>query len=90
MKQEVKTRQQEKHKTRLSRLIPIIVKANLVKTTCENLTSLLPQDLGWFDNPKNSVGALTTRLATDAAQVQGVSPRADAEPSLRVVSPQDQ
>lgn len=31
------------------------------------------QDLGWFDNPKNSVGALTTRLATDAAQVQGVS-----------------
>lgn len=31
------------------------------------------QDLGWFDNHKNSVGALTTRLATDAAQVQGVS-----------------
>lgn len=31
------------------------------------------KDLGWFDNPKNSVGALTTRLATDAAQVQGVS-----------------
>lgn len=31
------------------------------------------QDLGWFDDSKNSVGALTTRLATDAAQVQGVS-----------------
>uniref|UniRef100_A0A8C5I2M5 ABC-type xenobiotic transporter n=1 Tax=Gouania willdenowi TaxID=441366 RepID=A0A8C5I2M5_GOUWI len=35
--------------------------------------SMMRQDLGWFDNPKNSVGALTTRLATDAAQVQGVS-----------------
>uniref|UniRef100_A0A3Q2C7V3 ATP-binding cassette, sub-family B (MDR/TAP), member 4 n=1 Tax=Cyprinodon variegatus TaxID=28743 RepID=A0A3Q2C7V3_CYPVA len=33
----------------------------------------LDEDLGWFDNPKNSVGALTTRLATDAAQVQGAS-----------------
>uniref|UniRef100_A0AAQ4Q6T6 ABC-type xenobiotic transporter n=1 Tax=Gasterosteus aculeatus aculeatus TaxID=481459 RepID=A0AAQ4Q6T6_GASAC len=31
------------------------------------------KDLGWYDHPKNSVGALTTRLATDAAQVQGVS-----------------
>lgn len=31
------------------------------------------QDLGWYDNSKNSVGALTTRLATDTAQVQGVS-----------------
>uniref|UniRef100_A0AAX7V0J4 ATP-binding cassette sub-family B member 5 n=1 Tax=Astatotilapia calliptera TaxID=8154 RepID=A0AAX7V0J4_ASTCA len=31
------------------------------------------QDLGWFDQPKNSVGALTTRLATDAAQVQGAA-----------------
>lgn len=31
------------------------------------------QDLGWYDDPKNSVGALTTRLATDTAQVQGVS-----------------
>ncbi|KAM6910395.1 ATP-dependent translocase ABCB1 [Xenentodon cancila] len=35
--------------------------------------SMLRQDLGWFDDPKNSVGALTTRLATDAAQVQGAS-----------------
>uniref|UniRef100_A0A1A8DIH0 ATP-binding cassette, sub-family B (MDR/TAP), member 4 n=1 Tax=Nothobranchius kadleci TaxID=1051664 RepID=A0A1A8DIH0_NOTKA len=35
--------------------------------------SMLRQDLGWFDKPKNSVGALTTRLATDAAQVQGAS-----------------
>uniref|UniRef100_A0A8C6NY05 ATP-binding cassette, sub-family B (MDR/TAP), member 4 n=1 Tax=Nothobranchius furzeri TaxID=105023 RepID=A0A8C6NY05_NOTFU len=35
--------------------------------------SMLRQDLGWFDKPKNSIGALTTRLATDAAQVQGAS-----------------
>ncbi|KAM9310241.1 ATP-dependent translocase ABCB1-like [Pholidichthys leucotaenia] len=35
--------------------------------------AMLRQDLGWFDHPKNSVGALTTRLATDAAQVQGAA-----------------
>uniref|UniRef100_A0AAX7U7S3 ATP-binding cassette sub-family B member 5 n=1 Tax=Astatotilapia calliptera TaxID=8154 RepID=A0AAX7U7S3_ASTCA len=35
--------------------------------------SMMRQDLGWFDQPKNSVGALTTRLATDAAQVQGAA-----------------
>lgn len=30
------------------------------------------QDVSWFDNPKNTTGALTTRLANDAAQVKGV------------------
>ncbi|XP_051921757.1 ATP-binding cassette, sub-family B (MDR/TAP), member 4 isoform X5 [Hippocampus zosterae] len=35
--------------------------------------AMMRQDLGWFDNHKNSVGALTTRLATDAAQVQGAT-----------------
>ncbi|XP_034030717.1 ATP-binding cassette, sub-family B (MDR/TAP), member 4 [Thalassophryne amazonica] len=35
--------------------------------------SMMRQDLGWFDDPKNSVGALTTRLATDASQVQGAT-----------------
>ncbi|XP_036395228.1 ATP-binding cassette, sub-family B (MDR/TAP), member 4 [Megalops cyprinoides] len=35
--------------------------------------AMLRQELGWFDDPKNSVGALTTRLATDAAQVQGAT-----------------
>ncbi|KAI3361034.1 hypothetical protein L3Q82_013229, partial [Scortum barcoo] len=35
--------------------------------------SMMRQDLAWFDDPKNSVGALTTRLATDAAQVQGAT-----------------
>ena len=35
--------------------------------------AMLGQDVGWFDDHKNSPGALTTRLATDASQVQGVS-----------------
>ncbi|XP_058878458.1 ATP-dependent translocase ABCB1-like isoform X2 [Acipenser ruthenus] len=35
--------------------------------------AMLRQDLGWFDDPRNSTGALTTRLATDAAQVQGAT-----------------
>uniref|UniRef100_A0A8C9XDY0 ABC-type xenobiotic transporter n=1 Tax=Sander lucioperca TaxID=283035 RepID=A0A8C9XDY0_SANLU len=35
--------------------------------------AMMRQDLSWFDNTKNSVGALTTRLATDAAQVQGAT-----------------
>ncbi|XP_077454195.1 phosphatidylcholine translocator ABCB4-like [Stigmatopora argus] len=35
--------------------------------------ALMRQDLGWFDDHKNSVGMLTTRLAADAAQVQGVT-----------------
>lgn len=32
----------------------------------------MSQDVSWFDNPKNTTGALTTRLANDAAQVKGV------------------
>jgi hypothetical protein len=32
----------------------------------------VPQDVSWFDDPKNTTGALTTRLANDAAQVKGV------------------
>ncbi|KAF5907181.1 Multidrug resistance protein 1, partial [Clarias magur] len=35
--------------------------------------SMMRQDLSWYDDPKNSVGALTTRLATDTAQVQGAT-----------------
>ncbi|XP_063069028.1 bile salt export pump [Engraulis encrasicolus] len=35
--------------------------------------SILKQDIGWFDDPKNSPGALTTRLASDAAMVQGAT-----------------
>uniref|UniRef100_A0A667H817 Bile salt export pump n=1 Tax=Lynx canadensis TaxID=61383 RepID=A0A667H817_LYNCA len=35
--------------------------------------AILGQDIGWFDDLRNSPGALTTRLATDASQVQGVT-----------------
>lgn len=34
--------------------------------------AMLKQEVGWFDDPINSPGALTTRLATDASMVQGV------------------
>lgn len=34
--------------------------------------AMLRQEIGWFDDPINSPGALTTRLATDASMVQGV------------------
>ncbi|KAM4874400.1 ATP-dependent translocase ABCB1 isoform 1-T1 [Thomomys bottae] len=33
--------------------------------------SMLRQDMSWFDDPRNTTGALTTRLANDAAQVKG-------------------
>ncbi|KAM5158331.1 ATP-dependent translocase ABCB1-like [Mantella aurantiaca] len=36
-------------------------------------TAMLRQEIGWFDNKKNSTGALTTRLATDASQVHGAT-----------------
>ncbi|KAJ0070440.1 hypothetical protein NL108_010680, partial [Boleophthalmus pectinirostris] len=35
--------------------------------------AMLRQDVGWFDDPMNSPGALTTRLATDASMVQGAT-----------------
>uniref|UniRef100_A0A669Q898 Bile salt export pump n=1 Tax=Phasianus colchicus TaxID=9054 RepID=A0A669Q898_PHACC len=35
--------------------------------------AMLGQDIGWFDDRRNSPGALTTRLATDASQVQGAT-----------------
>ncbi|XP_054670399.1 ATP-dependent translocase ABCB1-like [Grus americana] len=35
--------------------------------------AMLRQDIGWFDNSKNSTGALTTRLANDASQVKGAT-----------------
>uniref|UniRef100_A0A3Q3DTX5 ATP-binding cassette, sub-family B (MDR/TAP), member 11a n=1 Tax=Hippocampus comes TaxID=109280 RepID=A0A3Q3DTX5_HIPCM len=35
--------------------------------------AMLRQDIGWFDDLKNSPGALTTRLATDASMVQGAT-----------------
>ncbi|KAF7248205.1 Bile salt export pump [Varanus komodoensis] len=35
--------------------------------------AMLGQEIGWFDDHRNSPGALTTRLATDASQVQGAA-----------------
>ena len=35
--------------------------------------AMLRQDVGWFDDRRNQVGALTARLATDASLVRGVS-----------------
>lgn len=35
--------------------------------------AVLSQDLGYFDNPENNVGVLTTRLSTEAAAVQGAT-----------------
>ncbi|XP_053570108.1 ATP-binding cassette sub-family B member 5 [Bombina bombina] len=32
--------------------------------------SMLRQDIAWFDDKRNNTGALTTRLATDASQIQ--------------------
>eukprot|EP00076_Gallus_gallus_P037648 XP_025003186.1 ATP-binding cassette sub-family B member 5 isoform X2 [Gallus gallus] len=33
--------------------------------------ALLQQEIGWYDDQKNAVGVLLTRLATDASQVKG-------------------
>ncbi|XP_073710881.1 bile salt export pump isoform X1 [Misgurnus anguillicaudatus] len=35
--------------------------------------AMLRQEIGWFDDPMNSPGALTTRLASDASMVQGAT-----------------
>ncbi|XP_062862718.1 bile salt export pump [Trichomycterus rosablanca] len=35
--------------------------------------AILQQEIGWFDDPNNSPGTLTTRLATDASMVQGAT-----------------
>uniref|UniRef100_A0ABM5GNJ0 ATP-dependent translocase ABCB1 isoform X1 n=1 Tax=Pogona vitticeps TaxID=103695 RepID=A0ABM5GNJ0_9SAUR len=35
--------------------------------------AILRQDIGWFDDPQNSTGALTARLANDASEVKGAT-----------------
>ncbi|MBN3300229.1 ABCBB protein, partial [Amia calva] len=35
--------------------------------------AMLKQEIGWFDDPRNSPGTLTTRLASDASMVQGAT-----------------
>ena len=38
-------------------------------------SAMLRQEVGWFDDERNSVGTLCARLSGDAASVQGVSKR---------------
>nr|XP_006814548.1 PREDICTED: multidrug resistance protein 1-like [Saccoglossus kowalevskii] len=38
-------------------------------------TAILKQEIGWFDQQKNSTGALTTKLASEASAVQGAAGR---------------
>lgn len=35
--------------------------------------AMLRQEIGWFDDPSNSTGALCSRLSADAGALQGVS-----------------
>ena len=35
--------------------------------------AMLRQEIGWFDDPANSTGALCSRLSGDAGALQGVS-----------------
>ncbi|KAH1177857.1 hypothetical protein KIL84_011559 [Mauremys mutica] len=38
--------------------------------------ALLQQEIGWYDDPKNAIGVLLTRLATDTSQVKGIVQKA--------------
>ena len=38
----------------------------------QTFQAMLRQEIGWFDDRRNSTGALTTRLAVDASEVKGV------------------
>jgi len=42
-----------------------------VRALCFN--TIVRQDMSFFDDPRNTTGALCTRLSTDASAVQGVS-----------------
>ena len=39
----------------------------------DNVLCVCFQEIGFFDDPKHSTGALTARLASDASGVKGVS-----------------
>lgn len=44
-----------------------------LKLRRDSFRALLRQEMGFFDEKKNSVGALTTRLATEASMVKGIT-----------------
>ncbi|CAK4101791.1 unnamed protein product [Aphanomyces euteiches] len=63
-------------------LIALTVQNHQFALVCERLTSrirglcfrsMLRQDIAWFDDRKNSSGALTTRLATDSAAIRSMT-----------------
>ncbi|CAK4558395.1 unnamed protein product [Aphanomyces euteiches] len=60
-------------------LVAVTAQNHQFAVVCERLTarirglcfrSMLHQDIAWFDDHKNSAGALTTRLASDSAAVR--------------------
>lgn len=38
----------------------------------QTFSAMMKQEMGWFDDEQNSIGALSARLTGDAAHVQGV------------------
>ena len=47
---------------------------NLTKSLrSQGFKTMLSQEVAWYDDPANNVGTLCTRLAVEAAAVQGVS-----------------
>ncbi|CAK4514418.1 unnamed protein product [Aphanomyces euteiches] len=63
-------------------LVALTAQNHQFAIVCERLTtrirglcfrSMLRQDIGWFDDSKNSSGALTTRLATDSAAIRSMT-----------------
>ena len=46
---------------------------NLTKSLrSQGFKTMLSQEVAWYDDPANNVGTLCTRLAVEAAAVQGV------------------
>ncbi|KAL1919072.1 uncharacterized protein VTP21DRAFT_2453 [Calcarisporiella thermophila] len=51
-----------------------IVSERLVETIrVKSLRNILRQEIGWFDHPANSTGALTAKLASDATHIEGLA-----------------
>ncbi|OQR88786.1 ATP-binding Cassette (ABC) Superfamily, partial [Achlya hypogyna] len=63
-------------------LVALTLQNHQFAIACERLTSrirgmcfeaMLRQDIAWFDDEKNSAGALTTQLATDSAAIRSMT-----------------
>ena len=62
--------------------VAMFLQAFMFALSGENLTvrlrrlafeAMLKQEIGWFDQKRNSTGALCARLSSDASKIQGVS-----------------